>query len=302
MKNFIAFLLMTCACMASPKNALAQYHSVFGDSSTEWSIINQTSCRSLHSTQYYEGQQFEPRKDTVINGATYFFITAWDIDYAIRDRFFLREDTVAGRVWFYTVEGQMEYLVMDLSLVKGDTFKVRGRNDTLSFVADSVYFLNNLKHIRLNGEHTFCQKINQQFTFIEGTGTSAGLFYPGWWRNEDSVSSYLLCHYKNAAKVYDNNYLAGKCLILGLSEELNSFNNLKIYPNPLKNFGLISFDNKERNNVEFSIYDVSGKYHYQTQCREDQIQFSTKKFRPGVYFYQLKSQDGKIASGKIIVQ
>lgn len=302
MKNPILFFLMFCAYIVYPQNSSAQYKSVFGDSSTEWSIITQTSCRSSHSTHFYDSKPFHPREDTVIKGKTYIHIIAWDIDAPISQYYFLREDTTLGKVWLYTAVDTIERLVMNLGLNIGDTFQVKGRNDNLNFVADSVYYVDNLKHIRLTGEHTFCQKIGERFTFIEGTGTSAGLFYPNRWSKEDSINTYLLCHDKDKIKAYDNNYLSGKCLILSVNEEVKSFSNLKIYPNPINNVGIISFENKERSKVTFAIYDVAGKCLYQSQCSEGHLQFQTDILQKGIFFYTLQSQDGKSASGKLIKQ
>jgi hypothetical protein len=67
---------------------------------------------------------------------------------------YLREDTTNGRIWFLNQDLNEEILVVDMSLVASDTFEIIDYdNKKNKVIVDTVFYNNNLKHIRFHSAH-----------------------------------------------------------------------------------------------------------------------------------------------------
>ncbi len=90
--------------------------------------------------------------------------------------------------------------------------------------------------------------------------------------------------------------------IVGIQELDHEENEIKVYPNPMTGKGVVEFNNRERNNYSFKIYDSSGKLMiWMKDIVEDRIEFQLKDCNNGVYCYELLNmQDNKEYSGKFV--
>lgn len=115
------------------------YESVFGVKSTSWNILDVIFDAVITDSFYV-------KKDTSLNGGLYKKIE--NINF--KETRFLRETEDKSKVFLYLPDRiDSEYLVYDMNLQLNDTFYV-GINNSDTLVADSVYFLNNKKHIRFD--------------------------------------------------------------------------------------------------------------------------------------------------------
>lgn len=190
---FICFLLHNIA--------FGQYQSLFSDSSTTWSIMENRS--NLDDPQY-PIYNLSIDHDTIdVNGDTIYYIigTPTSIGYGYflpNENFYAKEDVTQGKAWFkknYT--DTTWYKIFDLSLNVGD---ILGSLDTYNLPqapVDSVYFdAQNRKHIRFNQNTLYSGK----YEFIEGVGSSFGLvrtviYHPG-------KKPTLVCQHKNGILNY----------------------------------------------------------------------------------------------------
>ncbi len=78
-----------------------------------------------------------------------------------------------------------------------------------------------------------------------------------------------------------------------------------LYPNPANNQAFIRFELKHNQEVEFSLYDISGKllqnYNEKYIVGNHLISINTEGLSNGIYFVKLKSQDS-VQSLKLIIQ
>jgi uncharacterized delta-60 repeat protein len=87
----------------------------------------------------------------------------------------------------------------------------------------------------------------------------------------------------------------------GISEESNTDYVSKFYPNPLTSQAVITFT-KEYTNATLKITNVLGKEVKNATFSGTQIIFERENLQNGIYFYDIISENKKIATGKLIVQ
>lgn len=293
MKNILLLCLVISAYIIYPKNASAQYKSVFGKNSTSWSLIVGSCVDNFWS------DSFSYTKDTLIHDTVYKIINAnrnWNI--------LLREDTVSGKLWmFEEFTYKREILVMDMSLQKGDTFPFfsSSAGETYFIPVDSVYYKNGLKIILLDFWMTCAYK--EKLRFIEGTGPSAGFMNEG--DEYEVIQGYMMCHFKDGKRVFSSRKFKERCYVntlIGIDHEYNSSTLLKLYPNPTNGTGIITFQNEKNTCTNLEIYDLKGKKIFGNSTKNTYITFNINAFENGVYIYKLMNDKGEFSSGRIVKQ
>ncbi|MBP7497812.1 MAG: T9SS type A sorting domain-containing protein, partial [Bacteroidales bacterium] len=79
----------------------------------------------------------------------------------------------------------------------------------------------------------------------------------------------------------------------------------KIYPNPAKESATLIYFLPEKTEIDFTIYDITGK-KLRTIVKEikeagnSSVVFDTSSLNPGVYFYTIKT-NRKQKTGKLII-
>jgi hypothetical protein len=78
---------------------------------------------------------------------------------------------------------------------------------------------------------------------------------------------------------------------------------VKVYPNPFTQNATLEVQGEEYNELQLTIYDVSGRVVLEKQAySNNKIELSRGNLQPGVYLYQLSGDDALINTGKIVVQ
>lgn len=119
------------------------------------------------------------------------------------DNLYLREDSTNSKLYIYSKESDLEYLIMDLNLNPRDTFQI---GNGKKFIVDSVFYENDLKIVQFENYKEFgrlYQTVNIKLQFIESIGPNWSFFYPF---NHINLPSLLLCSYKNNIITYKNPY------------------------------------------------------------------------------------------------
>ena len=288
--KYVIFLILTC------NNILLfgqPYKSIFGKQSTSWNIIPFGECDGTFTSTFYASE------DTFYMGKTW---KIFDDSFNMFDGF-LREDTITGKVWYYSREYEQEYLVMDLSLQKDDIFNIIDYlNDTVTLSVDSIYFENGLKKIVFKNSFVgVCDASEEEpFQFTEGTGSNVGFFYN---RTDQppSFSKYMLCHYKDDLKVYGNKLFNDTCNVLFVSvEDINKAGNLKLFPNPTSDNVYIEFENPSKQEAELKVYNLNGKLIYVGSTFDNILEFTLKDTATHINLYVLKLNGKIVKRGKIL--
>lgn len=284
MKKHILFLLILFS-----NNIWAQYESVFGTETTSWHLFQELS-------DGFDTDSIFIVKDTIINELSY-----KTVSNPYGELWFLREAEDNSKVFFYSPNrNDSEYIVLDLTLQKSDTLLI-GVNNTDTLLVDSVYTIDNMKHIRFNYLIEFAGG-SEYLEFIEGVGTNFGLFYQGIDPMYIAQRHYLLCSYKNAGLYYTNSseYFSGQCEVVWTGiPNLNESNNPKVFPNPARetiNFQLDDY----WGNVVLHIFDSKGSLIKKVQEITNLMVVNLTDFPPGLYFYSLQS-DKQIINNKFII-
>ncbi|MCX6256520.1 MAG: T9SS type A sorting domain-containing protein [Bacteroidia bacterium] len=165
----------------------------------------------------------------------------------------------------------------------GDTFIIYDSDDVAnSFSVDSVYYVGNIKHVRLNAWTNMCA-FNEKITFIEGSGTTAGLSYQ---RNFWYGDSYMLCHHKNGVKVAGNILFNDTCEVhfVGITENNFEKNLIKIFPDPTIDNLNIEIENLSSDNCVLSIFNMLGEKIYFQKIINRITKVDVSKLNKGIYF------------------
>jgi len=270
LSNYLSTLILV---IISNYSYSQNYQSLFGSNSTTWDI----------ATIYCDAgcsKSLAVISDTVINSMNYKIISG-NSDY-------LREDSLQGKAWIYNTNYNTEYLTMDLGLSLGDTFDIYDyTNSPFSSIVDSVYFSNNLKHIRLNYFISMCAPV-EKITFIEGVGSTAGLFFQ---RNAsgNNVFDYMLCQHKNGIKVASSLIFPDTCYIapIGITEYSLHNKKLVVFPNPA--YDEINIENSINTEFNFTIYNMLGSEMISGTESDAEFNIDISKLPIGVYLILVDS-------------
>ncbi len=283
------------------------YRSIFGKQSTEWIIHYEAIFTSgfCFDTFYVE-------KDTIINGLSYKKIIE-----RVPTRCFggsnyyngaMREDTVAGKVWYRSLnynpmypDDTLDVLAFDFSLQKGDTFEtvytVTPVPDSLKIV-DTVYYKNGLKHIQFKKRTSPFPIYQEPLTLIEGI---TGTYSPIWKDRRSGIGAfYLLCAYQDGIQMpYSNIWFNGACDNHGISVEHITKQAVGVAPIPAADF--VQINTGEEFKIEkVTLYDMTGKARPVTV--DDDKKLNVRNLPNGIYTLQLISTTGEYSWLKIMVQ
>jgi hypothetical protein len=285
----IGSLLLTICLSAQP------YKSLFTiGKTTSWNIFSNTIPGT--TTKYFSGE------DTLVNNMVWKWFGKGTIERGL-----LREDTIAGKVWFkginpYTnlLTDTAEKLVCDFSLNINDSFhyyyhQPYGVNKYFEgdvwLKVDSVFLFRGLKHIRfdtLGCSNLIYDKWNTpkrtivKFVMIEGFGSNRGFHFMYNILNHWVVQ----CQYRDVELFYSNIYstISDSCIVtldVGIKE--NKYDEISIFPIPSSNnVKIIGNFNDEV--IEYDIYDMNGKIVQFGNCnKKSNFEIGISNIVPGIY-------------------
>jgi hypothetical protein len=209
------------------------------------------------------------------------------------DYSFLRED---NKVIYEYVNNGPEQILYDYSLDVGDTVIIRTNLEfTVSYI-DTVYFADNLRRVLYLGyegeqDTSFCEK------WYEGVGSNAGFMESGYFGLVGG-SNELLCYKEYDSVLYQNSYY-NDCYIFTSEDEFNMINNVKLFPNPAKDYFRI--ENNYNIDLEFLLFDVFGRQVRVNDIERNSVKDIYPNLCPGIYFYYLENNDSVIKSGRLVV-
>jgi hypothetical protein len=285
MKTIFAFVVILLYATVS-KVWSQGYASIFAEDSTQWNQASEVADDALSLV-------INTVKDTIIDLKDYIQIRTIG-DPFLSDFYFLREDTVTGRVWILDSENNNEYLLMDMNLSIGDTFRittVSEGQDSIAVVND-IYYENGQKKIGLGFTlRNYCNE--EQLIFMEGIGPNAGILYQLKYNlNNYGTNNILLCSFKDGEKVYSSEYSSDQCYLINNCVGLNNHEAViaTIYPNPAGNSLSIDFLNPVSGIL--LIYNNIGVLIKQIPIETaEKIELDISNLKEGIFIIQLLSEN-----------
>jgi hypothetical protein len=313
-----AFAFIAIILCVNIKVSAQGYQSFFGENTTKYNIYipytcgifsddnsntNYLSCGNTHNFVV-------SKTDTiVINDTVYYNVR--DRDYSAIE-LLIREDTVKGQLFRYIEEFGKEYLMCDMSLEPGDTFRLPNwskeieegqlqldsrdwwyREEGAEITVDSVSYINDRKVIYFSDikESNFYDgylRVFSSTTFVEGIGPIYGPF--GYIHTREKYLSVLLCVKKDDMLTHVTSSLLG-CYQSFYSVEKEQVNPITIYPNPASNDLHIKIDDENFADNKLRIIDQIGHVVYSSSIKSDNEKIPVSHLSSGVYILQYISAD-----------
>jgi hypothetical protein len=255
------------------------YLSCFGLNKTQWTEIVQN--------EYPMSFVLSIHQDTTIDGTKYKFL-----DYS----FALRQDSLNSKLYVLNKEySNEEYLIMDLTLNKGDTFKLKNPLMPEYIVVDSVYYLKERKIVQFNYFLWSNYKGNdEKFKFIEGIGSNMGITYPFDINNHNYP--YLLC-YQNDTYNYISSYYKSCDYIYDGIKNIQP-PNIKILNNPAGDYLKLQINDNAYYNL--TIIGINGILLKSSGKIYKEAVIDMRSFNKGIYILKLTDNFGKIYIEKVL--
>ncbi len=304
-------------------NTQAQYKSLFIDSS-HWNVYNDIVGLGLlvsYTDSLYLGDT------TSINGTKYKeVISNYLSQFSDTIYGYVREDTTLGKAWFLKDSGSTENLIYDLTLIKGDTFRIVDSlltPQTLEFTVDSTYTIDSRKHLKLtsigskfyqmhvNGSSLFSQFSYDSLLLIEGIGSIRGFDN----RINSSARPYfignsdrLLCAYQKGNRVFRHNLDSivtdfKDCFYdftIGIKKETLNKNQIQIFPNPSAN--RLRLTNKSIKIQSILIFDLMGREQTFVILKHNEFSYELdiSQLAVGTYFISVVDESGLASVSKFM--
>jgi hypothetical protein len=250
---------------------------------------------------YTNGSRYYFKGDTVIAGKLYDAIyeySIWHVNpgpycppYAIDTSvtyqlwgIFMREDTMARKVYVYNNGINSDDLLYDFNLQPGDTLKSQYSympiivkvSDTTLLTGDTmkVFYLN-------NGEN-----------YIESIGGSKGFCFP--------IMNFEGCSDPKCIEDNGVHLWGDECYPLLTSgvAHYEFDNTIEIFPNPATDF--VELKRNNNSEITINIYDLTGRRILIKTLNNKSEKIDISLLTAGTYIYKLFGSDEKVIRGKII--
>ncbi len=282
------------------------YHS-FPDSNAIWSEIF-TSEQPFEIDTY----QYGISGDTMINSNWYKKIYLLnDTTYPLNTGEFcgaIREDD-QKRIFViecsctYPGVDENEVLLYDFSKTTGDTIYV-GEDGVGPWGGPLV--INHIDSVLINNEYRKTFHFSDYLHFwIEGVGSTRGLFSPISWQTTGYQEWELICFNENNEVRYLNpDYNSCFPLITGIEEHNNNTGEVHIHPNPVTDVSVIDFQTTKSTGYQFlELYNVTGQKIFQRDIKNNKkIYIHAANHEPGLYLFHIKGKGTLLHTGKIIIK
>ena len=269
-----------------------QYQSIFGNEATQWIIPR-------YDVALDHGQGEWKTMDTISVVRTedeYKILEYQSQMYGGGIYGKIRANETNSKLYLINHRFTTEVLIMDLGLELGDEFslivRLLNRDYEHKMIVDSVFVLDGRKHIR------FDDPINNQFSsgtkrmFIEGIGPNWGFDY----------YDLVVCKYDDFVPVYsfENEYIKD-CDFITTYIDNNVENNIKIYPNLVLEYVIISIPEMLSMSTELTVYDTAGIRVLNKMLSNSETVLNLSHLPSNVYYFKFQIPNTTIVK-KIVKQ
>lgn len=207
----------------------------------------------------------------------------------------IRNDVGQKKVYYLPPNATQDTLLYDFDLKLGDTLSpswLSFGNPVYVTGVDSI-LVGGLYHKRFD---LSASSFPNEVTIIEGIGGSLGLLSPLFTNvNVSNISNTLLCVTVNQIPVYPDT--ATVCAFVSINSASNSILDYKVLPNPFSN--KLNVILNKPGTVRFILYDVTSKEIINEELSNSAI-IPTEQFSKGIYFYEIRNEEGVLSKGKVV--
>jgi hypothetical protein len=296
-------LLLLIVCLGFGQFAAAQTYQRLIQPDKYWEIME---CDRTLICNYTGGDRYHFDGDTLINGQTYakMYRQALISQYGSNpycppfgvspniflSYFFLREDTVAQRIYRYAPWDNLETLVFDLTMEAGDTLFLSDMWDYC--VLDSITTTSFSDGVVRRVYHF------DSAVFIEGVGSvgslNGGPFYP-----PNTIVGHcdqLYCFEHNGAGLYPWINCGSGPLS---TNEQSAEQDAAPHPNPASD--QIRLPTISNGPAQVYIHDQLGRLVLRDDLLKENANVDIRGLRPGTYSYRMVAPDGTAMTGRFEV-
>ena len=285
MKRGITFLIVLCSIQS-----FGQYKQLAIDSAS-WYLKHEVWDGAVIEHLYLQ--------DTVTKNSKVYYEVAIEGIAGVEGVIgYFREDTSAGKAWFWGIADVTEYLIMDLSLSVGDSFYVKmfGYPEIYALVTNTDV-VNGKKTLTLD-YHYGGGFISEELKFIDGVGPSASFLYQVYDETPYEIYAlfgYLVCtQYQGSTLVYAWDTATFECgpLFDGIAQPATSVLSF-FYPNPATEVIYVNMPG-----IETTLFNAMGLEIVRTESQTIPI----AHLPIGMYYAHAKRNGKLLARTKLLVQ
>lgn len=275
----------------------AQTNFPFPSADAVWSVSSKTQ---WWFDTYADNHKYTVMGDSVLNGIAYkkYYHCPDSILNPSNLSFYalLRQDTQTQRSYVVYANDTSEYLLYDFSLQVGDT------------LSDPSYYLgwwwsdHSVTVTQVSFDDSGRKKIHLSTleTWIEGIGSSKGLFNRTHLELADEAELELLCFEQNGETIYQKYpNICHYTSITGIETPTNA--NFVVSPNPAnQTLSINSYQYSQE--ATFELYNILGQVTIITPLLTKEEQIDINNLPAGTYFYQIvNAQKQSLQRGKLII-
>lgn len=290
-------LLILTAVTFSATAQTSVYHP-FPDSNSVWNYHYVLNCIQGYADEYYS---LTISGDTTISAQLYHklfipyvqsFSTGTCEFHSVGYKGAFREDTLNRKVFFIPPSQSTEQLLYDFNMQVGDTI-----NGYLGYFG-LPSIIQSIDSILVGG--TYRKRWNLTcygIQVIEGIGNTYGLieYLPGC--ATDFPDYTLTCFSQNEQTLYPDT--TTNCELITSIENVTASKILTtIFPNPFNSTATLELKN-DFENAELKIYTALGNQVRQQEIISQITIIDRNKLANGIYFYQVTTDNGIVATGKL---
>lgn len=282
-----------------------QVYIPFPDANAIWSEIY-TNQQPFEVNTY----QYGVSGDTIINSTSYHKIYQLaDTLYPLTPGQFrgaIREDNKRIFVISYNSvfpgSGNSEVLLYDFTKKAGDTIFV-GQD---GIGPEGYLVIDHIDSVLIDNNYrkTFFFTTLEEFYWIEGIGSTRGLFSPITAQPTGYQKWQLICFNQDGDVKYLNPEF-NSCFqnFNGIEDNSNTNKLVDIIPNPIVEQGVMKLDNTNNNLNVLEIYDLFGQIISRINItNKSQVNLNRVEYNPGTYFYRISGHIMIPFTGKIIFE
>ncbi len=209
----------------------------------------------------------------------------------------LRQDISNKKVYFIPPGAMQDTLLYDFNLNVGDLLPPSYNNTPLT----SNNYVESIDSVLIGNNYHKCFKISSHgnhnyVSIIEGIGSTYGLL----WRLETPFEAFndLTCVSINALTVFPDTLAS--CSFVSTVKKTQNDPALLFYPNPFHSEATLLIDESYENS-QLLIYNVIGEYLRRQVIHGKSTTLNRDQLPNGIYFFQIRKQNGQIISGKFLV-
>lgn len=284
MKHIFLFVLILISVQVK-----AQFLPIAGKDSISWTIKHEIWDRAVIGSLYLS--------DTIsLNKKPYFRVNIIEDDFDKGLVGYFREDSQAGKAWFWGLKDSTEHLLMDLSMHKGDSIYVNMVYGKKYAHIMNVEIENGRKTLTTD-YHIGGGFISENLKFIEGVGPNASILYQI--DSESAWAMHFLGGFLICKAFHDNNLIYAwdpisfGCGLLWDNISSQTIDQIKIFPNPASKLLMIS----GQEFLTTEIFNLNGKLVLATKETEVEID----KLQIGIYVIKVSKGNKIIKTNKLII-